>query len=84
MEMSSIRHILSPFALELWLTVIVVIIMLTVLLMVTSYINIKYSYKRRHVMRHFSHQSSWHYVLGSFCQQGRLYIIQNFRGNRIQ
>jgi hypothetical protein len=70
-EMSTIRNILSPFAFELWLTIIVAVIGFAVLLAVTSFINMKCNYKRSHVSRHFSLQNSWHYVLGILCQQGK-------------
>jgi hypothetical protein len=65
---------LSPFAFELWLTIIVAILGFAVLLTVTSFINIKYNYKKSHVSRHFSLQNSWHYVLGILCQQGKQFL----------
>ena len=71
MEMSTIRHILSPFAFELWLTIIVAIVVFAVLLTVTSVINIKCNYKKIHVSHHFNLQDSWHYLLGILCQQGK-------------
>jgi hypothetical protein len=71
MEMSTIRHILSPFVLELWITIIVAVVGFAVFLTVTSFINIKCNYKKSHVSRHFSLQDSWHYVLGILCQQGK-------------
>lgn len=69
--MSTIRHILSPFAFELWLTIIVAIIGVAVLLTVTSFINMKCNYKDSHVSHNFTLQNSWHYVLGILCQQGK-------------
>lgn len=74
MEISTIRHILSPFAFELWLTIIVAIIGFAVLLTVTSFINMKYSHKKSHVSLNFSLQNSWHYVLGILCQQGKKFL----------
>jgi hypothetical protein len=71
MEMSTIRHILSPFAFELWLTISLAIIVFAVLLMVTSFINMKCNYKTSHVSHHFSLRNSWYYVLGILCQQGK-------------
>lgn len=74
MEMSTIRHILSPFAFELWLTIVVAIIGFAVLLTVTSFINMKCNYKKSHVSRHISLQNSWHFVLGILCQQGKQFL----------
>jgi hypothetical protein len=74
--MSTIRHVLLPFAFELWLSVLVAMAVLTVFLVTTSSVSVKCSYKMAGVTRHFSLQNTWHYVFGAFCQQGERELPQ--------
>ncbi|XP_021920429.1 glutamate receptor ionotropic, kainate 5-like [Zootermopsis nevadensis] len=83
MEISTVRHILSPFALKLWLAVSLVIIVFAVLLAVTAAINLKYSHEKVLALRHFSLQNSWWCVLGIFCQQATVEISNHPAGQDI-
>jgi hypothetical protein len=71
MEMSTFRQMLSPFAFELWLTIIVAIFGFAGLLIVTSFISMKFNHNTSHASRHFSLQNPWHYVLEILCQEGK-------------
>jgi hypothetical protein len=70
MEISTISHVMMPFAHELWFSVLVAMAVLTVFLVTISSVSVKCSYKTPDVIRHFSVQNTWHYVFGAFCQQG--------------
>jgi hypothetical protein len=70
MEMNTIRHVLSPFALDLWLCVFVAMSVLTVFLVTISSVSVKCSCKAADAARYFNLQNTWHYVFGAFCQQG--------------
>jgi hypothetical protein len=70
MQISTLRHILSPFAPTLWLTVSLAIVVFIVLLVATSVIQLRHNYGKARVLRHLSFQNSWHHVIGIFCQQG--------------
>jgi hypothetical protein len=71
MEIRALQHILSPFTPKLWLAVTLTIIVFTVLLELTSFIHLKYSYGTARVLNGFRFQNSWHYVLAAFCLQGK-------------
>lgn len=68
MEVSSLSHILSPFVSTLWGAVLSTIIVLTVILSTTWYMNPEYKVDADHTP--YNLYESWLNVFGAFCQQG--------------
>ena len=64
MEVSTFKHILSPFKLSLWFTVIIFIIVLSAFLAIIWKIHPGFEHS-------FSMFDSWFYIYGAFCQQGK-------------